>query len=67
MPIAADKQPESLEPPCGTLAGFIGNPRKVSTFGSRNRGLRGLKWNAKDDVCRMVNPCDATTVGSHSA
>ena len=43
MPIAADKQPESLEPPCGTLAGFIGNPRKVSTFGSRNRGLRGLE------------------------
>lgn len=30
-------------------------------------GKRDLKCSAKDDVCRMLNPCDAITVGDHSA
>ena len=27
----------------------------------------GFKWNAKDEVCRMLNRCGATTVGNHLA
>ena len=48
------------------LAG-VGNPAKVLALVLRNRGNGDLKCSAKDDICRMVNPCDATTVGNRSA
>jgi hypothetical protein len=45
----------------------VGNPPKVLALALRNRGNGDLKCSVKDDVCRMLNPCDATTVGNHSA
>ena len=47
--------------------GFIGNPPKVLALVLRNRGNGDLKCSAKDDLCRMLNACDATTVGNRSA
>jgi hypothetical protein len=48
-------------------AEFVGNPPKVLALVLRNRGNGDLKCSAKNDVCRMLNPCDVTTVGNRSA
>jgi hypothetical protein len=45
-------------------AGFVGNPPRRWFCVIREWDL---KCSAKDDVCRMLNPCDATTVGNRSA
>jgi hypothetical protein len=39
-------------------AGFVGNPLKVLALVLRNGGNGDLKCSAKNDVCRMLNPCD---------
>ena len=41
----------------------MGNRPKVLALVLRNRGNGDLKRSAKNDVCRMLNPCDVTTVG----
>jgi hypothetical protein len=44
-----------------------GNLPKVLALVLRYRGNGDLKCSAKNDVCRMANPCDAITVEKHSA
>jgi hypothetical protein len=48
------------------LAGILGNLPKVSGLVSRYRGNGDLKCSAKNDVCRMVTPCDAIIAGNRS-
>ena len=45
----------------------LGYLPKVSGLVLCYRGNGDLKCCAKNDVCRMLNPCDAITVGNHSA
>jgi hypothetical protein len=68
-PVAAQNRLESARVGTGDTAHllFIGNPPKVLALVLRNRGNGDLKCSAKDDVRRMLNACDATTVGNRSA